>query len=375
MINYSQHKIISRDIKKMDLSDPSIRKEFITHILSLIPPNVRNIPPELLNDFILIVMDNHNNNQFPVSAKEAAKFLGVRVNHVNRMVDPDLATKHGNHVLYEEGKDYVKKGGKFFLSVDCFEDICMRMRGDVAKKIRFYFRVVESAYREWFGNASYERRKVEDPEVTKYKTEVVDYDDVPVEPMAYRDKFVQRGVEYEKAGHSGNVNTRMRQLAAQYPGKHHLEQYVASSHPQAIEECFHMMARSARVPCEGHPCPEEVYFAKDIEGKIIMDSCKDGLDEIKKKISQKLGAISPSSSSTHDSKERKPPKTEEKSSTLVFRGSNGKWRDLADESKSESGSDSDEKNPRGKSKMSKAADKKSTTKKNIRRTNDDSSEE
>lgn len=36
----------------MDLLDPIIREEYVNHILTILPPNRRNIPHEFLDEFI-----------------------------------------------------------------------------------------------------------------------------------------------------------------------------------------------------------------------------------------------------------------------------------------------------------------------------------
>lgn len=120
---------------KVDFTDPLIRKKFIIHVMSLIPQSEENIPEKLLDQFIKII--SNTNNPFPVSIHEMADLLQVRVDQIKRMIVPDLAKKHGNLFLYEEGKDYIMKSRKIYLTVNCYKDICMRMRGLAAKKNSF----------------------------------------------------------------------------------------------------------------------------------------------------------------------------------------------------------------------------------------------
>lgn len=154
------------------------------------------------------------------------------------------------------------------MSPECFKDVCQRLRSKKSKMLRDYFIIAEKAYREWFGATVYERRKCEDPMVTKMKTEEIkNYYDLPEGPVAYRETFLQRGTKYEKAGHTGDLAIRLPQLQKTYPGVHHFEQAISSPHPQSIEECFHDIASPARIPCKGSPCPREVYFADDIDAE------------------------------------------------------------------------------------------------------------
>jgi hypothetical protein len=83
---------------------------------------------------------------------------------------------------FKYGKDYAeeKNSGQYYLTVRCFKKVCVLVDSDVSDKMLDYFVLMDLAYREWFGPTSYERRKVEDPEVTRRKTDIVDeeFDDL-----------------------------------------------------------------------------------------------------------------------------------------------------------------------------------------------------
>jgi phage anti-repressor protein len=318
----------------MDLLDPEIREEFITHILSILPPSQRIIPREFLDEFIFKITESEDNqDQFPISIEEMSHWLGVKYWNIRRLLDPASSKKS----FYVENIDWAKKTihevkthhrkNDVFLSLDCFKNLCLRMNGEKANMIRTYFIIVERAYREWFGNTSYERRKCENSEDTKEKMENItdDYDQFPVSPLAYADKFTQRGIDYTKIGHTSSLPIRFSQLKYTYPGTHQVENYQEYSHPQSIEECAHALAEPARVPCEGHPCPREVYFSKDIDTKAMFESCKEGMNIAKKKYSEKMKAMGVN---------RIPePK---KKSTLIFKSRKGVVRDLSKEFKEKS---------------------------------------
>jgi phage anti-repressor protein len=151
----------------MDLENPDIRKEFITHVISMIPPEERkNISRELLDKFVCITLVDYK-EKFPISSEETAKFLKVPTSLINKILEKKFI----------EGKDYIEENDNediYYLTVKCFKKICLITDSKVSEQILNYFLEMEDAYREWFGNSSYERRKYEDPEVTKQKTEIVE---------------------------------------------------------------------------------------------------------------------------------------------------------------------------------------------------------
>jgi phage anti-repressor protein len=148
----------------MDLGDSKIRQEYVTHVLSLLPPGASSVPRTFLDTFIdKVTAAETSEDQFPISIPELAKWLGVKSTNVRRLLDPHFSRKAAEYV---EGHDYVMREGKVrgnssprdkYLSVPCMMNLCMRMNSARAGYLRKYFVVIERAYREWFGGAAYAR--------------------------------------------------------------------------------------------------------------------------------------------------------------------------------------------------------------------------
>ena len=319
----------------MDLLNPSIRKEFVTHIFSILPPSQRNIPREFLDEFVIkLAKARTGEEEFPISILEMVSWIGIDYKNIKRLLDPNYSKKSKD---YTEGVDWISREVKsenktsrrksdIFLSLNCFEQLCLRLNGEKSKMLRNYFIIIEHAYSEWFSDASHERRKCESEEDTKYKEDHVEnyYDDYPKGSVAYADGFEQNDVKYLKFGSTETLGIRMPQLAVSYPGKHHLDAYQKSDHPRAIEECSHKLAASFRIPCEGHPCPREVYFRENLDPEDILQSCKEGIDFAEQKFKERSAAKGKSTTMEN------PKKT----STLILRdvkAGRGMYRDLSKE--------------------------------------------
>lgn len=257
----------------MNLNNPSIRKEFITHIYNILPKNSKNeIFKPFLNEFLDKITDE--TKEFPISVIEMANWLSIQKSNVVRMIDENY-TKEKDYIMVKEERK-TKPITDYFLTIACFQDVCLRMKSEKSKLIRIYFITIEKAYREWFSETVYDRRKFEDFAVTKEKIEQEEEFDLPDEPLVYEDEIKQRGVTYKKWGHTKNGNIRIQQLKAQYPGQHKVSNFKVTNHPQALEECLHRLAEKWRVPCTGSPCPTEIFYSDGFDSKSAMDACVKG---------------------------------------------------------------------------------------------------
>ena len=127
----------------MNLSDPKIREEYINHILGLM--SEEKISRELLDQFI--IMTTRGEEKFPISSEDAATFLNISTDKII-----ELICENKN---YEKNINYIENEEKYLLTVNCFEDICLRTRSVVGKQIRLYYRVASINFEKMFvGNIS-----------------------------------------------------------------------------------------------------------------------------------------------------------------------------------------------------------------------------
>ena len=197
----------------MDLLDPSIRRQFVTHIFSILPPRQRDIPRKFLDDFVLKITECElSQDEFPITLEEMSTLLKVKHDDIQKLLDSSYVEGE-DYIIESEGKSNTSKPD-ILLSLETFKDICLRLPGKKASMLRKYFIISDMAYREWFGNAAYYARKHDNPQVTLNKMTTIEnyYDGFQRGSLAFVDKFNRDGIEYTQFGHTGNLGIRFPQL-------------------------------------------------------------------------------------------------------------------------------------------------------------------
>lgn len=49
-----------------------------------------------------------------------------------------------------------------------------------------------------------------------------------------------------------------------------------------------MLGKPWRIPCEGAPCPREVFFAEGLNSKLMIETCENGLKDINEKFQEQM---------------------------------------------------------------------------------------
>lgn len=148
----------SPKIDIMSKIDSKNIEEFINHIETILPGDVK-IPREFLVRFVEII-NNNQSNYFSINLEEVVDWIDYRKGHLKDLIIDD----------YKVDIDYTSKninnGGKgrpkesIHLTVNCFKDLCQRLKGQTGKMVRAYFIAVEEVYRMWINKQFTNNEKV-----------------------------------------------------------------------------------------------------------------------------------------------------------------------------------------------------------------------
>jgi hypothetical protein len=92
--------------KKMEFSDPKVRRDFNRHVLSLIEPEWRDEFAKILPEFLDIIMEAEaSSDPFPISLEKVASWIEMDKNHLKRLVDPRI-DRARTRALFKPDKDF-----------------------------------------------------------------------------------------------------------------------------------------------------------------------------------------------------------------------------------------------------------------------------
>jgi phage anti-repressor protein len=119
---------------KIDLSIKNIREEFINHILELISEEKLPISKEFLDRYILLTIENKE--EFSVSLEDATEFLNISTDDMKKILGIGFKKRRK---IYKKNVSYTERNGKYFLTIDCFKDLCMTRESEIGQIMRLYF--------------------------------------------------------------------------------------------------------------------------------------------------------------------------------------------------------------------------------------------
>jgi hypothetical protein len=274
----------------MELDDPNIRQEFLTHVINLVPRDYRfEIDREVIEEY-LAVRSYAGGDPFPIPLTELARWLysdmqGKKFYNRRQYLKGKIEPKEGE-TFYVKGRDYrtelIRREGRtmeeYYLSGMCFADLCLRMNTRKSKALRLYHLMIDEAYREYAGETIRERRKHEDPEISLEKQTKIQSFDLPNVPMLYwdhinqTDPFSGEDVDLDKYGYTTRGNTRMQENNLKISRRHKLKAVhfgESKDDIKAAESILHSLLTDYRTPCQKAPCMTEVFqFKNPLQGKL-----------------------------------------------------------------------------------------------------------
>lgn len=196
---------------------PNQVNEFLALVWTSIPPSEQHhFDRAALWEFGEVVLQRYH-EKYPISSCDIARWFGYRdAEYVHDFIkNRRIGKKKGVHHGYIKGADYIEKdvltsnnrnAKIYFVTLDCFEDMCMRMRGcrdadkGKALTVRKYFRVVHNLFKDYAEQVFQNRSPSAKEMKTKIKDMVSHYNSDPEldeladsSSMVYMDKITQNG--------------------------------------------------------------------------------------------------------------------------------------------------------------------------------------
>lgn len=243
-----------------------------------------------------------------------AEWFGYRdVEYVHDLITKRRISKKAPHQGYIMGADYVVKEIQtannrhakiYFVSLDCFQDLCMRMSGckndtkDRAYTVRKYFRIVHNLFKDYAEQTIQERTHSAKEILHNLNNILRHYQDDPqMQELAdggsvtYLDKFTQNGHVFYHPGHTENGLGRKQRAKFEYPEAKHEWIKVHRGTPtevQAFEDIIEALSDRWRVQMNHHPLKKECLMSQDYPADDIWEAAGEGLEYAKKRLSEKL---------------------------------------------------------------------------------------
>jgi hypothetical protein len=272
--------------KKMELlEDKNVFDEYITHVMNLVPPPYnKEIDRKTLKEFV--VLRSKDNESFPIPLTYFAKWLWPDLKrkafrNKRDLIKNLLLSENTKFPIYKEGIDFVelhilnqetrRTFTEYFLSSWCFGELCLRMESKRSLALRYCLLAIEEAYRDFAGETIKERRKHENPIVSKKKQTTLEYFKVPKKPLLYWQHFEQfnpltgEKEEFEKFGGTKTGNTRLQKNKLQFGGDSTIRKIEVMETPAqafAAEATLKALTEEYGVPCQHPPCPTEIPCAQ-----------------------------------------------------------------------------------------------------------------
>jgi hypothetical protein len=274
----------------------SFVERYMTLLSESVPPDEREgIDNNTLYQFLLI-LENSTTEKFPISAEWLAHWMQIQnVEAFYKRIEGRKFSKSGSkmHAPYVNGRDYVvkwvtkesgQKAKTIFVSLSCFKDILQRMTNSRSHIIRKYFVLAEMLYRDM---AHYHIDSNKKAFAMESKKEgIVDYE---TKPQAYLDSITTKEGDWWKPGHTNNLEHRRTNLRLTYPAlKHVFTKQQVMKHPEALEECFKLLAENWKLVCDEKPCPTEIHYSKDMPADQMWHACQDTVQYSKRRLQELL---------------------------------------------------------------------------------------
>lgn len=166
---------------------------------------------EFITDFIYAI---HNNEDFEISVRDAAKWLGANIWKINKTV----YRSYKANIDYKEDKQYTSGRPRFdlYLSTDCFKSICLRSKSRRGEIIRRYFIFIENIYREYMTQSMYNRRRIDGENYSDKNYQKTNY---AIGNCIYIIRILYNGVMSYKIGRTNDLNVRLGVHQRNFPGK------------------------------------------------------------------------------------------------------------------------------------------------------------
>lgn len=256
-------------------------------------------------EFGEIILGEHK-DKFPISASQIATWMGSSYANIHDLISQrQISSKKKKCIKYIPELDYIKSevvrnghpGIEYFVSIDCFEDLCMRMRNPKSITIRKYFRIVNKLFQE-YAQREFSKRSVSTKEKMKDLQELqerYDWDDEAEKladggSMAYLDKMTQDdGRVFWHPGSTTNAIYRKQGLKFEYPdAKHQWTHIHRMQHPSGLEQLVETLSEKWRVRSDKSPQPQEILFSEDYPADDVWAAAEKGLAASQEELQRRL---------------------------------------------------------------------------------------